>query len=108
MRCGEEEKYRALALSETGDHSCKGVYRETVALCGCAIAASIGSACGLTCLLGGKKENLEYAVKNMVADISGLICDGAKAGCALKIATSVSGAVQCAFSRGRGSGGAGT
>ena len=33
----------------------------------------------------------------MIADISGLICDGAKAGCALKIATSVSGAVQCAF-----------
>ena len=97
MRCGEEEKYRALALSELVTIHVKEYIGRLSALCGCAIAASIGSACGLTCLLGGKKENLEYAVKNMVADISGLICDGAKAGCALKIATSVSGAVQCAF-----------
>ena len=97
MKCSEDQKYRALALSELVTIHVKEYIGRLSALCGCAIAASIGSACGLTFLLGGEYENLECAVKNMIADISGLICDGAKAGCALKIATSVSGAVQCAF-----------
>lgn len=49
----------------------------------------------LVYLQGGTYSQMEYAVKNMIADISGLVCDGAKAGCVLKIATSVAGAVQC-------------
>ena len=52
---------------------------------------------GIAYLLGGEYINMEYAVNNMIADISGLICDGAKAGCALKIATSVAGAIQRAY-----------
>lgn len=97
MKCEEEKLYRALALSELVTIHVKEYIGRLSALCGCAIAASIGSACGITFLLGGEYENVECAVQNMVADISGLICDGAKAGCALKIATSVGGAVQCAF-----------
>ncbi len=97
LKCSEEELYRGLALSELVTIHVKEYIGKLSALCGCAIAASIGSACGITYLLGGQYKNIEYAVKNMVADISGLICDGAKAGCALKIATSVSGAIQCAY-----------
>lgn len=96
LACSEEKKYRALALSELVTIHVKDYIGKLSALCGCAIAASIGTACALTYLMGGNYKNIEYAVKNMIADISGLICDGAKAGCALKIATSVSGAIQCA------------
>ena len=97
LKCSEEQMYRGLALSELVTIHVKEYIGKLSALCGCAIAASIGSACGITYLLGGQYENVEYAVKNMVADISGLICDGAKAGCALKIATSISAAIQCAY-----------
>lgn len=97
MKCEEEKMYRALAISELVTIHVKEYIGKLSALCGCAIAASIGSACGITYLLGGGYNNIEYAIKNMVADISGLICDGAKAGCALKIATSVAGAIQCAY-----------
>lgn len=92
-----ETLYRALALSELVTIHVKQYIGKLSALCGCAIAASIGTACGIAYLLGGEYTHMEYAVKNMVADISGLICDGAKAGCALKIATSVAGAIQCAY-----------
>ncbi|MDE7045795.1 MAG: L-serine ammonia-lyase, iron-sulfur-dependent, subunit alpha, partial [Acetatifactor sp.] len=97
LKCSEEQMYRGLALSELVTIHVKEYIGKLSALCGCAIAASIGSACGITYLLGGQYRNVECAVKNMVADISGLICDGAKAGCALKIATSVAGAIQCAY-----------
>jgi len=97
LNCTEEMKYRALALSELVTIHVKEYIGKLSALCGCAIAASVGTACGLTYLFGGGFKNIEHAIKNMVADISGLICDGAKAGCALKIATSVSGAIQCAL-----------
>ena len=97
LSCPEEMMYRALALSELITIHVKEYIGKLSALCGCAIAASVGTACGLTYLFGGSYNNIVYAVKNMVADISGLICDGAKAGCALKIATSVSGAIQCAL-----------
>ena len=97
LKCSEDQMYRGLALSELVTIHVKEYIGKLSALCGCAIAASIGSACGITFLLGGQYINVEYAVKNMVADISGLICDGAKAGCALKIATSIAGALQCAY-----------
>lgn len=97
MKCDEKKMYRALALSELVTIHVKEYIGKLSALCGCAIAASIGSACGITYLFDGTYRNMEYAIKNMIADISGLICDGAKAGCALKIATSVAGAIQCAY-----------
>jgi L-cysteine desulfidase len=61
-------------------------------LCGCVVAAT-GSACGLTYLMGGSYEQIVYAVKNMIANITGMICDGAKPSCSLKVATGVSTAV---------------
>ncbi len=59
------------------------------ALCGC-VVASTGSSCGITYLMGGSYEQIVYAAKNMIANITGMICDGAKPGCALKIASGVS------------------
>ncbi len=62
------------------------------ALCGCVVAAT-GSACGMTYLMGGNYENIVFAVKNMVANLTGMICDGAKPSCALKVSSGVSTAV---------------
>jgi len=92
-----EELLRAVALSELVTIHIKSYIGKLSALCGCAIAASIGSSCAITNMLGGGYENIAYAIQNMIADVSGLICDGAKSGCALKVATSVSAAIQCAI-----------
>ncbi len=66
------------------------------ALCGCVVAAS-GSSCGITYLMGGNYEQITYAAKNMIANITGMICDGAKPGCALKIASGTSTAMLSAL-----------
>ncbi len=92
----EETLLRAQALSQLVTIHIKANIGNLSALCGCAIAASIGSACGIAYLLGGTLETASNAIQNMIADISGLICDGAKPGCALKIATAATCAVQCA------------
>lgn len=91
-----EELLRAIALSQLITIHIKSHLGRLSALCGCAIAAGIGASCGITYLMGGGLSHIESAIRNMVADISGLICDGAKYGCALKIATSVSSAFRCA------------
>lgn len=92
----KEEMLRAEALSQLVTIHIKSFIGKLSPLCACAIASSIGSSCGVVYLLGGGLEQIIFAVQNMIADISGLICDGAKSGCALKIASSVGSAMQCA------------
>ncbi len=67
------------------------------AVCGCSIAAGAGAAAGITYLLGGGTHHISGAVKNIIEDLAGVICDGAKAGCALKLATAAGTAVQAAL-----------
>ena len=59
------------------------------AVCGCSNAAGIGLACGLALLQGGGPKAVSLSVSNMVGNVTGMICDGAKIGCALKTMTSV-------------------
>jgi L-cysteine desulfidase len=66
------------------------------AVCGCSNAAGIGLAAGLTHLMGGGTQEIGYAINNMVGNVSGMICDGAKIGCALKTMTSVDAAFRAA------------
>ncbi len=66
-------------------------------MCGCAIGAGIGAAVGITWMLGGSDEQIQGACNNMFANISGMICDGAKDNCALKLSTSAEEAVLSAF-----------
>ena len=66
------------------------------ALCGC-VVASIGSSVGITYLMGGDYQRVCYAVKNMIANLTGMICDGAKPSCSLKITSGVSTAVLSAL-----------
>lgn len=63
------------------------------AMCGCAVKAGIGAASGIAYLLDGKVETVESAIQNMAANITGLICDGAKEGCALKLTSAASAAI---------------
>ncbi|MEA4847331.1 MAG: L-serine ammonia-lyase, iron-sulfur-dependent, subunit alpha, partial [Clostridiaceae bacterium] len=97
LNISREKLIRAIALSNLITIHIKSFIGRLSALCGCGVAASIGASCGITYIMGGNLESINCAIKNMIANVSGIICDGAKSGCALKIATAVSGAVQCAI-----------
>lgn len=92
----QEATLRALALSELVTIHTKRYIGRLSALCGCSISAGIGTCCGVIHLLGGTKTQVYAGIRTMVADVSGMICDGAKPGCSLKIATSVSAAMRAA------------
>lgn len=92
----EAELTRALMLSHLTAIYIKQSLGKLSALCGC-VVASTGSACGITYLMGGGYEQVTFAVKNMVANLTGMICDGAKPSCALKLASGVSTAVLSAM-----------
>ena len=94
--CTREQTLRALALSNLTVIYIKQSLGRLSALCGCVVAAT-GSAAGITLLMGGKYEEITYAIKNMIANISGMICDGAKPGCALKVTSGVSTAIFSAY-----------
>lgn len=91
-----EEMTRALMLSHLTAIYIKLNLGTLSALCGCVVAAT-GSSCGITYLMGGGYEQLTFAVKNMIANLTGMICDGAKPSCALKLTTGVSTAVLSAM-----------
>lgn len=95
MGVGEEQLARALVLSHLVAIHIKGYLGKLSALCGCVIA-STGSSCGIVYLHGGGYEQVCSAIKNMVGNITGMVCDGAKVGCALKVASGVSSSVQAA------------
>ncbi len=91
-----EEMTRALMLSHLTAIYIKLNLGTLSALCGC-VVASTGSSCGITYLMGGTYEQTSYAVKNMIANLTGMICDGAKPSCALKLTSGVSTAVLSAM-----------
>lgn len=87
-----EELVRALTLSHLTVIYIKESLGRLSALCGCVVAAT-GSSCGITHLMGGGYEEITYAIKNMVANITGMICDGAKPSCSLKVTSGVATAI---------------
>ena len=92
----EEELIRALIMSNLTAIYIKQNLGPLSALCGC-VVASTGSSCGITYLMGGTYEQISFAVKNMIANLTGMICDGAKPSCALKLTSGVSTAVLSAM-----------
>lgn len=91
-----EQMVRALILSHLTVIYIKQSLGRLSALCGCVVAAT-GSSCGITYLMGGGFEEVTKAVKNMIANLTGMICDGAKPSCAMKCASGVSTAVVSAL-----------
>lgn len=92
----EEEITRALMLSHLTAIYIKLSLGKLSALCGC-VVASTGSSCGITYLMGGTYEQVVFSVKNMIANLVGMVCDGAKPSCALKVSSGVSTAVLSAM-----------
>lgn len=85
----DEELIRALMLSHLMAIYIKQSLGRLSGLCG-AVVATTGAACGITYLMGGTRVQMAYAIKNMIGNITGIICDGAKPSCALKVSNGVS------------------
>lgn len=96
VEADESELIRALILSHLTVVYIKQKLGRLSALCGC-VAAATGASCGITYLMGGNYQQITFAVKNMIGNITGMICDGAKPSCALKISSGVSTAVLSAI-----------
>lgn len=92
----EEELIRALVLSHLTAIYIKQSLGKLSALCGC-VVASTGSSCGITYLMGGDYEQICHSIKNMIANLAGMLCDGAKPSCSLKVSSGVSTALLSAL-----------
>lgn len=88
LHCSEEKLYRALCISNLITIHLKTGIGALSAYCG-VVSAGAGAACGITYLLGGGEAEVSHTLVNALAIDSGIICDGAKASCAAKIATAV-------------------
>ena len=80
----EEQLLRALVLSYLTTIYIKTFTGVLSPICGCGVAAAVGAGCGIIFLLGGEISQIEAQINNMVGAMAGIICDGAKSGCALK------------------------
>ena len=92
----DERLARALIISNLVAIHIKSYLGPLSALCGC-VVASTGAACGITWLMGGGYPQICATIKNMSGSITGMVCDGAKVGCAMKVAAGVSSAIQSAM-----------
>lgn len=91
-----EKSLRALLLSHLTVVYIKQSLGRLSALCGCMVAAT-GTACGLAYMMGADYTTVTHTIKNMIANLTGMICDGAKPGCAMKVASGVSTAIMSAL-----------
>lgn len=88
----------SIAISHAVNSYIKCFTGELSVVCGCAIAASIAAATAIVYQLADvDMEKITYAVNNIIADLSGIICDGAKPGCSMKIVTGADTAMRSAF-----------
>lgn len=95
-QCTEAKTMRALAISHLVNIYMRQLLGKLSAHCGCALA-STGSACGIAYLMGADYDQITYAVKNQIAGMTGMICDGCKPSCVLKLSSAASTAFQSAL-----------
>ncbi|MBN1988706.1 MAG: serine dehydratase subunit alpha family protein [Bacteroidales bacterium] len=96
LNASPEKLARALVISHLVAIHIKSYLGRLSALCGC-VVASAGAGCGISYLMGGGVPEIESTIKNMIGNVTGMICDGAKVGCALKVSSGVNSAVQSAL-----------
>lgn len=97
VECDRKTILESVALSHVVTSYVKAHTGRLSAVCGCSVAAGAGATAGITYLLGGDLHHIAGAIKNLVEDLAGVICDGAKAGCSLKLATAAGTSVQAAL-----------
>ncbi len=97
IKVDEKKVLKSIALSHIVTAYVKAYTGRLSAICGCSVAAGSGATAGITYMLGGDIGQIANSVKNLVGDLAGVICDGAKAGCSLKLATAASSAVRSAL-----------
>lgn len=93
----DEKLAKSLAISHLVTAYVKNFTGRLSAVCGCGVAASTGATAGMTWLMSGDISQVEGAMEHIVASLSGMICDGAKSGCAVKLASAASAVVQSAI-----------
>jgi L-cysteine desulfidase len=93
----KEKLVKAIALSHLVNGKIKHAIGRLSPMCACGVAAATGASVGLVYMMGGTFAEMENSVQAMLSNLSGMICDGAKIGCSLKLATSASTAVQTAI-----------
>lgn len=92
-----ERMAKALAISHIINCYIKRRIGRLSSMCGCSIAAATGAGAALSWLMDGSIACINSTIQNMIANVSGMICDGAKEGCALKLSTSAAVAVKSAL-----------
>ena len=97
MDLPRESLLRAVAISHLVNIYVKIHTGNLSALCGCAVAAATGATAAISWMMGGRQWCVEAAMKNLIANLTGMICDGGKVGCALKLATAAATAVESAL-----------
>lgn len=97
LDCTREDALKAIGVSHIVTASVKAHTGRLSAVCGCSVAAGAGATAGIATLMGGDLHHVAGAIKILIEDLAGVICDGAKAGCALKLATAAGTAVQAAL-----------
>jgi len=93
----ERDVLKAIALSHIVTGYVKAHTGRLSAVCGCSVAAGAGACAGIVYLMGGSLSHIAGAIKNLISDLAGVICDGAKASCSLTLATAAGTAVQSAL-----------
>ena len=93
LDCGDEKLAKALAFSHLLTAHIKSFIGVLAPICSCAIAAGIGASASITWLMGGTQKQIEGSITNIIGTLSGMICDGAKGGCAFKLSTAASEAI---------------
>ncbi|MCB2228350.1 MAG: L-serine ammonia-lyase, iron-sulfur-dependent, subunit alpha [Desulfarculaceae bacterium] len=97
INCDERTLLEAMGFSHVITAYIKAFTGRLSAVCGCSVAAGAGATSAVTYMLGGQTKHIAAAIKILTGDLAGVICDGAKTGCAIKLATAAGSAVQAAL-----------